>query len=835
MCIRDSINAEYGDKEVDTMTKGNSFQPHWCSNWQLASAAMDCAGKGTTQCTLGGRLRESDYVGTIFQWQQILFLILSMLLFFLAKHVYRIPYLMILKSKRAELKESEVTDDQLEFKTGNKLLCDSNTAVGISFSGYVAALAMVFLATIGDLDQGEEITTAKYTASGTSDSFSDWSQDEWNEVQGENVGGSLAYTLIGMLMLTIARFVNDFVTVGVEEATNIAIKKQNASGILEAGSYVATGMIIAACVSGRGSNWGQDIGTTLIYFVIGQVLYIISVKKFVVLSKYDDFNEIENNNCAVSVAVVGDVIANAVIISGSIYMDTSLIFFAFMLGVGVVANYLSAKFADCALLPQEDLEKEIEVDGNWGAALVAGAVQVAIAIMLVALPSTTCDQLDLSFKDIMFGTDNFSRAFQWYQLFLVPVIPLIVILPRYLYPLGLKLSGGIPDLDFLKDNEEDVEDPKMLHRQFTNSPTSEPAGVAAPAPAARSSPMLPAGTGNGVKPKSEEDDGVKMKPGATTGTQEDWFREAVRHAKNKETSNEHISPKMDIDELLTHHDNKSIAISFAGYILGIALLFRGTVSSAIGDFPPDYDFDQQMLDLIPLLVLLAVGLMCLVICHVINDKIIVPNIRNDEAISAGAKFTAVGIVEAGSFIATGQILGAASYNYIDTEDGSTWGEALFFQLFWFFLGQFAICAISEISNKINGGVAKINVQKRNTAAGIFLALRLIATSTLVQNPISQSDSVVTFFIMLVLGAVYVGAVKYVFRLSLAAGSFFEDSEGGASKLSMYEIVIAGYPFKANKNWGNALVEGTVMIANAAIFGSFLRGCECYDQWVIQLA
>lgn len=229
---------------------------------------------------------------------------------------------------------------------------------------------------------------------------------------------------------------------------------------------------------------------------------------------------------------------------------------------------------------------------------------------------------------------------------------------------------------------------------------------------------------------------------------------------------------------------------------------------------------------------------------------IIPNVRNIAALDANAKHTAVGVVEAGSFIATGKILGAASYGYVDVDESSQWGEAIFFQIFWFLMGQFAMVAVSEIANKITGAHAKLEVhnvfsshagsscswlqvQKQNKAAGIFLASRLITGATIVSNPIGSSDSVVTFFVMLPLGMVFTQICKYSFRVSLALGSYMSESK--AEGQGLYNIIVVGKPFKKDKNWANAIVEGVVLISGAAVFGSFLRGCDCYAEWSQQLA
>jgi uncharacterized membrane protein YjfL (UPF0719 family) len=436
--------------------------------------------------------------------------------------------------------------------------------------------------------------------------------------------------------------------------------------------------------------------------------------------------------------------------------------------------------------------------------------------MIMSLPSTVCEDLDDDVYDALTSSKNFTRVFEYYQLFLLLLIPLMCLLPRILYPLGLKLSGGVPDLDFLIDDE-----PTGMVGQ--DSLSSQPSGTGSGLNTTEVDVSV--GEGNTKWFSGQKPDAVAVE--MDSAGKENWFRQAAGDAKaNSQNKGLEDNAEIDLDVLLTHNDNKSVAISFAGYLIGIALMYRGTVSATIHDYPSDYDFGDQMEDICPTLLLLFFGSICLLLCHIVNDKIIIPGIRNISALDAKAKFTAVGIVEAGSFVSTGQILGAASYSYVDVSEGDSWGEAIFMQFFWFIMGQFTIVCVSELANKISGGTAKTEVKKQNTCAGVFLGLRLVTASTIVSNPISNSDSVVTFFVMLSLGFIFVQCTKFMFRLSLAS----EDT-----KMGIYEVVIAGRPFKSEKNWGNALVEGVIMLCSAGIFGSFLRGCDCYAQWVVQLA
>jgi len=821
------------------MVAGNEFDPHWCVDWQLDEAFLYCAGKGTTICSLQDRLKEDEYVTTIFQWQNMCYIFMAFFFFWLAKHLYRLPYLYMLKGLEGR---------KSEFKTGNKLIYKSNAAVAVSFTGYIIGLAVIFVAAIEDLDQGEGITTMKYAVTNTTTSFPDWSIDQWNDQQGENVWQTVVWTAMGLVMLFISRVVNDVMTCDLNEAEEIANEQNIAAAIMEGASYICGGLVAAGAISGRPVSWGTDVSTTWIYFGIGQILYMMTVKKFQIscLRSWDVIEQIKDRNAAAGVAIACETISGAIIIFSSVYLSTSLAVFGFAVGVGLVSNTLARLMADKMMMPSSPIAHEISHDKNWGAALVCGSAQIANSIMIMSLPASSCDDLSASFSDSLTETETFSRIFEYYMLFLLLLIPLFLYSVRLLYPLGLTLSGGVPDLDFLQDDDD--EQPKKKKHKLP-----EDTGLATKDGTVNGS-VAESGAGSGsgveldeVEPKwfegqpgvkgdetTEEPTGVTENPNPNL-TADDFTKSCNRgmNKYNQKLAVDGHKDEIDMDDLLTHKDNKSIAISFSGYMIGVALLFRGTVSSTIYDLPSDYPFEDQMKDLLPTLLLLVLGLLCMLLCHIINDKAILPGMKNIAAFDSKFLSPAVGIVEAGSFIATGQILGASSYGYIDVDDSDSWGEAIFFQFFWFIIGQTCIIIMSCLSDSIFGGTAKSDVKKGKVSSGIFLSMRLITAGCLVATPIGKSDSIVTFVVMLPCMFVLCQLGKYLFRLTLACGSLFEDDDSGSS-LTIWQIVVEGLPFKSSANWGNALLEGVVFLATANIFGAFLRGCDCYNQYLLNL-
>merc|ERR1711865_1007418 len=147
--------------------------------------------------------------------------------------------------------------------------------------------------------------------------------------------------------------------------------------------------------------------------------------------------------------------------------------------------------------------------------------------------------------------------------------------------------------------------------------------------------------------------------------------------------------EMCLDTLLTTKDNRSVAISFAGYNIGVALTFSGCISSSMYDYPPEYPVEDQLKSLVPTLVFQVLALFFMVMAHGVNDKDLMYNIRNIDATKHKTASTAIGIVEAASFIGSGYIIGSGTYTWVDLDDGEGWGHGLVMFPVFFIVGQTA--------------------------------------------------------------------------------------------------------------------------------------------------
>lgn len=256
----------------------------------------------------------------------------------------------------------------------NKALTESdNTALGLSVAGYYIAVTTIFLgAAIGPSLNIEafESNTAFYKAALL------------------QVGITGAWAFGGIMALNLARFVLDKVILNKFNMAKEIIQDKNVgAGAAEFGSYIATGLVIAAAIYGEGGSYL----TALAFFGAGQLALIIFTKIYQAITPFNIYEEIEKDNVAVGVALAGNFIAMGLVVASAsttpfISWSESLIAFGITFAFGVVFLSVGRLVADKVLTPKASLSKEISVDRNCGAALVECAAVIsfgAIAFTMI--------------------------------------------------------------------------------------------------------------------------------------------------------------------------------------------------------------------------------------------------------------------------------------------------------------------------------------------------------------------------------------------------------------------------------------------------------------------
>ncbi|WP_457551709.1 DUF350 domain-containing protein [Desulfobacula sp.] len=204
-----------------------------------------------------------------------------------------------------------------------------------------------------------------------------------------------------------------------------------------------------------------------------------------------------------------------------------------------------------------------------------------------------------------------------------------------------------------------------------------------------------------------------------------------------------------------HIDDGNVAVGLrrAGLYLGIAIALSGAMGGASSGF---------FLDLIHLLVdgLIITGFMFS--ARFINDFIMLANINNDEECIKtfvqpdGSKCVgnrAVGMVEAGMYIATGFILHGSI-----SGTGGTFFQGIVSSILFFILGQIVLLVVGLLYELITPFNVRKEIKDNNLAAGIGLSGILMALGIILMSSISGpftgwANDIVSFSIYAVFGIV----------------------------------------------------------------------------------
>ena len=251
------------------------------------------------------------------------------------------------------------------FKVNKQLTEVDNKAIAVSFSGYMLGVAIVIFGVMSTEPAGMEETLSK----------TDFYKD---------LLATVLWGILGILLLNIARVINDKLLLSKFDNTKELVEDKNVgTGAVLWGSYVGSSLIIRSAIMGEDNGILDGIISTIVYFVIGQLGFIIFAWLYQKISRYDLHAEIERDNVSAGVAFGLNMTAIAILLSGYIIRYDSLPgflgWFILSLFFIIVSRYIVDKF----ILPGALLDDEISKDQNWGAALIEGGIAIGIALLLV--------------------------------------------------------------------------------------------------------------------------------------------------------------------------------------------------------------------------------------------------------------------------------------------------------------------------------------------------------------------------------------------------------------------------------------------------------------------
>ena len=231
-----------------------------------------------------------------------------------------------------------------------------NPALALSFSGYILGVVIVFTGALLGPSQGL---------------FMD-------------IVMTGAYSLVGVILLNIARVVNDKLVLYKFSNVKEIIEDQNAgTGAVQFGAYIASALIIAGAINGQG---GGPL-TALTFFALGQVFMALFAPIFCKFTPFDVHAEIEDDNIAAGAAFGGALIAIGMILMHASAGDFeswqyNLGIFAGEAVIGLALLPLARFGFDKIAFPNADLQQEIKEDRNLGAGIMEACCLIGFAALL---------------------------------------------------------------------------------------------------------------------------------------------------------------------------------------------------------------------------------------------------------------------------------------------------------------------------------------------------------------------------------------------------------------------------------------------------------------------
>ncbi len=199
------------------------------------------------------------------------------------------------------------------------------------------------------------------------------------------------FGLLAIILLNLSSTIMDKITLSKFSIWKEITEDRNAGmGIIEGANYLGSGLIIFGAITGESGNLLFGIYTALLYWVLGQVLILISTALYNKLVPYDIHKEIEKDNVAAGIAYAGLIIAMANLIRNGLmgnfdnWVDT-LLEVGYEAGLGIIILPLIRTLVDKILLPGRNLNDEIanQETPNSGAGLIEALGYIGGSMLII--------------------------------------------------------------------------------------------------------------------------------------------------------------------------------------------------------------------------------------------------------------------------------------------------------------------------------------------------------------------------------------------------------------------------------------------------------------------
>lgn len=277
-----------------------------------------------------------------FFYYSVAYMAMAFLLFLVGKWIYGLFH------KNIDVKHQLVEED--------------NFAFAIAHTGYFVGLLLA----IGAAIQGE-------------------SYGLWVDLQEIAIWG-----LFSILLLNISVVINDKLILRNFRVYDEIIRDKNeGTGVVEAASMIASGLIIYGAVTGESHNIYTGIVQALVFWLIGQIGILLVSIVYQWSTPYNIHDHIEKDNVAVGLGFAGAIVAIGNLVRYGIQGEfvnwaDSLVFVGFDLFLGLLFLPIIRLLTDKILLPGQNITDELinQEKPNIGAGLIEAFGYIGGSILI---------------------------------------------------------------------------------------------------------------------------------------------------------------------------------------------------------------------------------------------------------------------------------------------------------------------------------------------------------------------------------------------------------------------------------------------------------------------
>ena len=244
---------------------------------------------------------------------------------------------------------------------------------------------------------------------------------------------------------------------------------------------------------------------------------------------------------------------------------------------------------------------------------------------------------------------------------------------------------------------------------------------------------------------------------------------------------------------LTREDNKAIALSFGGYLLGIGIILWGVLASDGGTNSIETSNRGLFEDLLATAGWSVIGIGLLQVARLVNDKILFYQFDNSKELVSDRNI-GLGAVECGGFIGSALIIRAA----LDGEDAGGFGISLLLTLVYFMAGQVAFIFFGKIYQWVSRFDLYQEIEKDNVSAGVSFGMSLVAIGILLSGFIVRFESLIAMGVWFFICVGLLLTSRYIVDKIILPGQLLDEE------------------ISEDHNWGAALVEGSAAIGVALV-------------------